>query len=149
MENISGFGTVGTLIASNTYPLGIVLTKFADDVDPIDVPSVSIADLTMGVNGDGIAQSKAAALLVNISVIPGTLQDTALSTLLNANRVGIGKISARDVITFTYVLPNSTLNQATFFDGIITDGSFGISISSSGRFKTRVYNFKFARVTGL
>ena len=36
--DVSGFGLVVNLIASNTFPAGLVLTQFAADTDPLDLP---------------------------------------------------------------------------------------------------------------
>lgn len=145
-QDISGFSSVVTIVADKTYPQGYVVTQFADDADPIDIPSIQIADKGMGLNGDMVAWSKANPILVNVSVIAGTPDDAALSRLLENNRVGQGKIGARDVITLTYVRPNAT--QTTFQLGIITDGPPATSVSSAGRFKTKTYSFAFQNKIG-
>jgi hypothetical protein len=145
-QNISGFGAVVVLVASNTFPAGITLTQFSDDVDAIDLPGVKIADLAMGVNGDLIKWSRAAILPVSIGVIPGSNDDINLAILAEANRVGQGKVSAQDVLTLTIAYPDGT--GTTLSQGSMTDAPFGKSIAGTGREKSKVYACGFQNRTG-
>jgi hypothetical protein len=145
-QDISGFGTVVSLVASNTFPAGIALTQFADDADAFDQPSVRIGDVAMGLNGDMISWRKAIPLPVTISVIPGSQDDLNLSILANANRVSQGKTSANDVLTLTIVYPDGSI--ITFANGAITDSPFAKSIASAGRLKSMTYSMSFESVNG-
>lgn len=140
-QDISGFGTIITLTASVTFPQGIVLTQFADDADPMDMASIAIAEKAMGLNGDLVKWAKANALPVVLNMIPDSNDDQNLAILAEANRVGKGKSSARDVLTLTIVYPDT--KQVVFSQGIITDAMFGNSIASAGRLKTRPYAMAF------
>jgi hypothetical protein len=150
--DVSGFGLTGTLIASNTYPTGITINQFASDTDALDMNSIDIADLEMGLNGDGIGWEKPVVLPLVIAVIPGSDDDTNLQILFDANRVAQGKNSANDQITFTIVYPNLNSSggntQITMLKGKIVSGSTGRSVSSNGKQKTKVYGFKFADKVG-
>jgi hypothetical protein len=141
MSNISAFGYVITIIASQTFPIGFTVTQGASDGDPLDMPSVKIGDLVLGVNGDPITWNKAIPLPMTLSVIPGSLDDINLSILANANRVAQGKSSAQDIITATIVYPDGSVT--TLIQGAITDAPFGRSLSSDGRAKTRQFGFMF------
>ena len=145
-QDISGFSSVVSLVASNTFPAGITLTQFADDSDPFDQPSVRVGDVAMGVNGDMLTWRRAVPLPVTISVIPGSQDDLNLSILANANRVSQGKARANDVLTLTVVYPDGSI--ITFANGAITDSPFAKSISSAGRQKTNTYAMAFQSVTG-
>lgn len=148
MQNISGFGLVINILASNTFPVGLILTEFADDIDPFDLPSLQIADTAMGLNGDLIGWSKANPIKITLGVIPGSFTDLNLSILFEANRVGRGKTGARDIITMTGIYPNKTPIVLT--QGIITDGMPGNAVASAGRLKSKQYNFAFeGKVAGL
>ena len=140
-QNVSGFGSVVTIIASNTFPQGIIITQFSDDIDALDLPGVKIADLAMGVNGDLIKWNRAAILPASVGVIPGSDDDINLQILAEANRVGQGKVSAQDVITITVVYPDGT--STTLSQGSMTDAPFGKSIAGTGREKSKVYVFGF------
>ena len=141
MQNISGFGIQVSIVASNTFPVGLIINQFADDADPLDVPSIQIADKAMGLNGDLIVWSKANPLNVTLDVIPGSFSDINLAILLEANRVGRGKIGSRDTITMTVLYPAG--NFVVLNNGVITDGMPFNSVSSAGRQKSKNYNFSF------
>ncbi|HZZ80035.1 MAG TPA: hypothetical protein VFE62_16095 [Gemmataceae bacterium] len=145
-QDISGFGSVVSLVASKTFPAGIALTQFADDADPFDQPSVRIGDVAMGLNGDLLTWRKAVPLPITISVVPGSQDDLNLSILANANRVAQGKTSANDVLTLTIVYPDGSI--ITFANGTITDASFAKSVSSASRLKSMTYQMSFESVNG-
>lgn len=147
MNNISGYGFRINCIASNTFPVGFIISEFADDADPFDVPSLQIADSAMGLNGDLISWSKANPIKITLNVIAESQSDLALAILLEANRVGRGKIGARDIITLTGIYPDG--NFITLTNGIITDGLPGNAIASAGRLKSKSYQFSFENKVGI
>lgn len=145
MQDISGFGIRVILRASNTFPQGITLTQFADDADPFDTPSQQLMDKAMGLNGDMVVWSKANPITPTLNVIPDTDDDRNLQVLAEANRVGRGKTSARDVITMTVIYPSGrslTLNQGKITDAIVTQ-----PVASAGRLKTKPFAFAFENMT--
>lgn len=146
MENISGFGTSLIVIASNTFPIGFEISNFADDSDPIDVPTLQIGDTAMGLNGDLITWSKANPIKLTLAVVPLSQDDINLNILLQANRVGKGKIGARDIITMNIKYPAGNFVQ--MIQGIITDGSPFSAVSNSGRIKSKTYQFSFENMIG-
>lgn len=141
MNNISGYGIQLRIIASFTFPTGITITQFADDSDPFDLPSIQIADKAMGLNGDLITWSKANPIIVNLSVIPNSVDDKNLGILLEANRVGKGKLSVQDQIIMSARYPEGT--TLTLTTGTITDGMPSDSVASAGRLKSKTYSFAF------
>lgn len=143
-NDISGFGLSLWVIASNTFPAGFPVTQFADDADPLDIPSLQVADTGMGLNGDLVKWSKAAPLKITINVIPSSQDDINLGLLLDANRVAKGKRGARDVITMTGIYGDGRTVVLT--EGIITDGSPADGVASAGRLKSKAYNFTFEDV---
>lgn len=143
--SIAGFGAQVQVKASNTFPSGFVVSQFADDADPFDIPSIQIADKAMGLNGDLVTWSKANPITITINVIPGSEDDKNLSILLEANRVGKGKAGANDEVTIVAVYPNE--GTLTLTGGVITDGAPGNSIASAGRFKSKAYAFAFENKT--
>jgi hypothetical protein len=145
-NDITFAGTVVTIVASTTFPQGFQVTDFSDDADPIDFASVKIGDAVMGVNGDLITFSRAVALPMTLSVIPGSADDVNLSILANANRVSKDKFIAYDLLTTTVIYPDGT--QVTLINGKLTDAPFGKSGSSAGRLKTRTYSFLFESNVG-
>lgn len=147
MANITGYGLVVTVKASNTFPVGFFITSFADDADPFDIPTLQIGDSQMGLNGDLISWAKANPIKISLSVIPNTPADISLGILFEANRVGRGKQGANDIITVNGVYPSGRF--ITLTNGIITDGMPGDSVSSAGRLKSKTYNFSFENKIGI
>ncbi len=146
MQNISAFGIQVSLIASNTYPVGITLTQFSDDTDAIDVPVLQIADTAMGINGDLIAWSKANPIKFTLSVLPNTDNDRMLGILFEANRPGRGKTGAQDVITLNIQYPAGNVVQLV--NGVMVDGFPFSGAQSTGRLKTKTYSFSFEQRIG-
>ena len=144
MNDISGFGFRINLIASNTFPNGIMVSQFADDADPFDTPSIQIADKAMGLNGDLVAWSAAVPLEITLNVIPDSEDDVNLATLAEANRVSKGKSSAQDKITMVGIYPEG--NTRTFSFGRLTNAVPASSIASSGRRKSKAYSFTFEQM---
>lgn len=145
MNDISVFGLRVNLIASETFPSGIVLTQFADDADPFDSPSTQIRDKAMGANGDMITWGKANPIPLTINLIPGSEDDENMGVLLEANRVAKGKFGARDVITINVQYPDG--RSRNFSQGVITDGILADSAASSGRLKSKPYAFAFENMS--
>jgi len=139
--DISGTGFSLTFKFSNTFPAGIQVTAFADDADPWDAPSLDIATPSMNVNGDLITFSSPQPLVRTINVIPGSEDDTNLSIAYEANRVGRGKRSARDIVTVVATWPDGSTE--TLSNGKMTTGMSGKSLASAGRIKSRSYGFAF------
>jgi hypothetical protein len=144
-QDVSGFGTVLTLSASNTFPTGFRISQFADDADPIDFPAIAINASAMGLNGDLITWSKASEIKASVSVIEGSEDDVNLSILMEANRVGRGKVSAGDDLVLTVVYPSG--KTLTLNPGKLLQGQPGPSVASAGRLKTKKYEFAFENKT--
>lgn len=145
MQDISGFGTRVSIIASRTFPRGISISAFADDADPIEVPALQIGDKAMGANGNMVYWSTANPKELNISVIPGSEDDRNLRALMAANTPAQGRQPAGDVISATIILPNGASTQLT--EGKLMQGPPAIGIASAGRQKSSTYNFAFEGVT--
>ena len=141
MQDVSGTGLSLRVLASKTYPVGILCTAFADDTDPLDFPEQTITEFGMGLNGDLITWSTPKPLEVTISVIPGTPEDNNLEFLFEANRVAKNKKSAKDVITFVASYPDGT--KKTLRPGKCVSSQPGKSVASGGRIKTGQYKFVF------
>lgn len=141
MQDISGFAIEVTLIASVTYPSGIIITQFADDADPFDSPSQQLADMSMTLNGELLKWSTANIIPLTINLIPQSEDDINLAILAERNRVGRGKSSARDVITVSGIYPDGS--AVTLTNGFITDAVINTSVASAGRLKSKPYVFGF------
>ena len=141
MNNIGGFGLKLSVTASMTFPIGFIITQFADDADPFDVPDIQIRDKAMGLNGDLISWGKAVPVSIKISVIPDSQDDINLSILAKTNKVGAGRNPVTDVIGMIGTYPDGSVVILT--NGVMTDAPLASSVSSSGRMKSKTYSFAF------
>jgi hypothetical protein len=142
MEDVSGVQTVINIVASQTFPAGLVITNLADDADPLDFAAVEIADSSVGANGDLIVWAKASKIPMVISVIAGSIDDQNLEILYNANRVAQGKVVAGDVLSATVIYPDGSTRSP--INGRCISYMPGKSIASgSFRFKTKTYTAVF------
>ncbi len=145
MEEISVFGLVANVVASNTFPNGFIVSAFADDADPLDSPDLEIADVAMGPNGDGLTWSRPMMIETSMNIIPQSVDDVNLQALVDANRVAKGKTSARDVISIVWNYPNGMKVIAS--SGKLVTGPVVPAGSSAGRLKSKRYVFKFEQVS--
>lgn len=141
MQDVSAFGLKVNIVASLTFPMGIEITAFADDADPVDSASIQLRDKAAGVNGDLVVWSKANAIPMTLSVLPNTPDDANLQVLAKANRAAKGRRAVQDEITAVIVYPDGTTLRLV--RGAITDGIIGQPAASSGRLKTKPYIFAF------
>lgn len=142
--DVSGYGLRINLRASITFPQGIELTAFSDDADPTDSGSVQIKDKATGLNGDLITWAKAGHVPLTINVIAGSPDDTNLQILAKANRAAKGRRPTQDIINA--VTTNGDGTQTRYLRGVITDAPLGDGVASSGRKKTKAYQFAFEDV---
>lgn len=140
-NDISAIGLRVRVLASNTFPVGFNVTEFADDADPLDLPSLQIGDDATGLNGDLVFWSTANGIPAILAVTPNGTDDKNLQLLAEANRAGRGKTSAKDKITLIISYPSG--RKTTLIGGYIRDYTPSNGVASSGRLKSGVYGFKF------
>lgn len=144
MADISHFGTVVTISASNTFPAPIPLTAFPRDTDPFDIPELEIAKAELGTNGNMVTWSTPNPVEITLNIIPNTPDHISLGVIFEQNRLQKGKKSAYDKITLVRVMPDgSTL---TLSDGKMTSGAPAASLTSDGKIKTPSYKFIFGKM---
>lgn len=143
-QDISGFGLRVILTCDLTFPQGLVITQFGDDADPLDSPSLALAEGAMGLNGDAIFWSKPNLIPMVIAVVPNSDDDINLGILADANRVAKNKLAIKDIIDAQIIYADGTSVSKT--GGAIVAAIFGFPIASSGRMKTKVYGFMFENI---
>lgn len=141
MSDVSAIGLSISFKASKTFPSGFVLSQFADDADPVDLPAAVLAELGMDINGNLVSWSAPAPQSVTVNVLPGSDEDQNLQVVLQANRAAKGRTPARDVITM--VINYGDGSTTTCREGIILGGPAAKSASSAGRMKSHEYQFAF------
>lgn len=145
MINISGFGLSAIVVATKTFPQGFTAVDFADDADPLDSPDFTAADTGFGLNGDMLVWSRANGIEISVNVIPTSETDTNFEIVLDANRVGKNKSSAQDKVNIVFNYPNG--DRVTCSEGTIISGPMMPSVATIGRLKSKMYRFRFERIT--
>jgi hypothetical protein len=143
--NISTVGISARLVASKTFQSGFDISEFADDADPLDSPDLAVADTGFATNGTMVIWSRPAGIEMALNVIPMSEAAVNLSILLEANRVGKGKVSAQDKCTLVWTYPQGLI--VTGNNGAIISGPIMPGAATSGRMKTQRFLFRFENVT--
>lgn len=141
MPDISAMGIKATIVALPSYPVGFVLTEFADDGDSINVPDMTIMQSGMGVNGDLVVWRTAQPCEIEVNLIPGTEDCKNMENLFKLNLTQKNKISSKDVLTMTINHPDGKIDVLT--NGYIIAGKPIQDYSSNGRAKTRTFRMVF------
>lgn len=144
MENISVKGLLVTVNAIPTFP-ALVLSQWADDTDPLDLPELEIASNAMGVNGDLVVWTSPKPIEVKLSVIPDSSDDRNLAILFNNNRAAKGKRNSNDLVTLSFVYPDNP-RPRVLRNGHVKAYTPGTSSASSGRKKSKTYSFVFENI---
>jgi len=145
MENISANGLTITVSALPSFP-NLVLTQFADDTDPLDIPEIEINDSGMGVNGDLVTWNTPKPIEVKIGVIPGSTDDKNLNILFNLNRAGKLKPSTNDLVNLTFRYASTegfASRKVSMIGGRCKAYMPQTGAASSGRQKSKTYSFFF------
>ena len=141
MQDVSGTGIKVKIIALPTFPVGIDVSAFADDADPLDTPELQIAEWGMGVNGDMVIWRAPKPIEITLNVIPNTEEDLNLAILFDSNRVAKNKISTKDNVTMIVSYPDGTVK--TLANGAIVQAMPMNSIASNAKTKSKPYKFVF------
>ena len=141
MNNVSAQGLTLLIKASKTFPAGFQVTVFADDVDPLDIEDLNVAEAAMDMNGNMRTWFTPQPQPLSVVVLPGSEEDENLTVLLEANTPSKGRMPANDEITIVGMYGNG--KRVTAREGVILGGSRGLSIASAGRMKSKTYNFAF------
>jgi len=139
--NISGFGLKINVIASVTFPAGVLLSQLSDDQDGLDPESLQVSDAAMGLNGDLVVWTTPNPIKPSFSLIADGDDDELMQILLNANRGAKDKIVTNDLITMSAIFSDGRI--VTYQNGIILEGIPGTGVASGKRKKTKVYKFAF------
>lgn len=144
--DVSAMGIKATIVALPSYPVGITLTKFADDGDSLNVPEMTIMQSGMGVNGDLVVWRTATPVTIDVNLIPGTDECRDMENLFKLNMTQKNKVSTKDVLTMTIEHPDGRISILT--NGYIVAGTPVQDYSSAGRAKTRHFQMVFENNIG-
>ncbi len=146
MQNVSGFGTQVTVVATQSFPVGFTVAKFADDKDPLKVEEIEPTGVELLIDGSLFTFDKGAIIKVAVSVIAGSDDDINLKILLQARKSSPSIIPLPDVTSMVITYGNG--GNVAFSSGSIISGPLADSINQSGRMNGNTYTFAFGSFSG-
>lgn len=145
MNQVGNHGIHATIMAFKTFPMGFTISKFSDDVAPIEFSPTQVADHEFLVDGSLFKFDTSAMVSVKISVIPGSEDDNNLNILLNSSR-SLFKIGGfPELLGISIMYPNQS--PIILSSGYMRTGMFGTTVMESGRSKGKTYEFVFENTT--
>lgn len=134
--DVSATGFSIFIKTSETFKNGFYLEGLADDADPLGFEELTLAETDTNVNGDLVVFGKPQVLNPKISVIAGSPADNNLQAMLAARQSGV-----KELVEMTVAYPDGS--GLTASGGVMTTGTKGKGVGSSGRTATRTYGFAF------
>ncbi len=154
MVDISTQGVSVTLKGGSAVAsLSNILSDFAADGAPIQIPNTEVAGHARNLNGQLITWTRSGELTVSMSFIPGSDADQKLRTfikkclnggnhIVNAANVKVDSLS----ISYAKTGGDLTSQSITFQNGRLINGPVGIGSHPEGRATTATYTFVFESV---
>ena len=146
MIDISGFGARITILAIQSFPVGFVLSQFADDQEPLAIEDIEATGHEMLMDGSIFIFDKAVPVKIMVAVIPGSSDDINLKILLQARKGAASILPLPDITSMVISCPDG--GKALFTNGSIIKGPLADTIQQSGRKKGNVYTFIFGSFAG-
>lgn len=131
---------------------GIPIRNFMDDANPLEFPDSEVTSFGVNCNGVMVRHAKPSAVIMSVTVIPGSDEDDKLYKLWISYRVQDGKNKA-DVwakgLTASVSVGNTQMKRRSysFSGGTMISGPGGPSAGAEGKMRGRTYTFAFARVS--
>lgn len=130
---------------------GIKISNFMDDANPVEFPDVEVSGYGINCNGVMIRWAKPNAVIMSVTVIPGSMEDAKLYRLWNQYRVQDGNYNAQwgSSLDASISIGNTQMagkRSYSFSGGTMISGPGGPTASSEGKMSGRTYTFAFAAV---
>jgi len=136
--------SVVTFIFPGIFPAGVTLSTFSDDVDMFDFPQQNIAK-AVGTPGGVMAHyATYEPVQVTFSVLPGSEDDKALTTVALLTTPGAGKKIITSTCSGVITRPNG--DTISLIQGRMLAYNPGFSGASDGKGKTKTALFSFQSV---
>ena len=126
---------------------GITIDDFMDDQNPVDFQDTDVANIEWSCNGRMLRTVKPSAVMMSVTVIPGSPSDVSLQKLLKMcfNNGGTVNLSeANHQIVGRVGVPGGP--SYSFSSGTCVSGPLGITAQGSGKFGGNTYTFAFEKV---
>lgn len=122
---------------------GIHITDFMDDANPVEFQDTEVSTVGVNCNGSMIRNAKPNAIMMSVTVIPGSASDFALYNLWRQYRVQGGWNGTWETPLNASVTTGNGRITRNFTDGTMVSGPAGPSASGEGKMSGRTYTFAF------
>ena len=128
---------------------GARVNEFMDDQNPIEIQDAEVSNIEWSCNGRMIRTIKPSAVIISVTVIPGSSSDLALrkiwlSSFSNGGDVELGE--ANKGLTATIHSGHGTIPSYSFKNGTCLSGSPGLVANGMGKMGGNTYTFAFELV---
>jgi hypothetical protein len=146
MIDISTAGSGITIFSLTSFPMGFLLSSFADDVDSLSIEETEVSGFEKLYDGTIFAYDKTSPVLLTVGIIPNTEDDINLKILLQKRKSNPTFLALPDTITMVISYPDGGRNVLS--GGVMVKGSIADSMASAGRKKSNSYSFAFGSFDG-
>lgn len=146
MRTIYDVSFAGTVINIG----GATITDFMDDAHPIDVQDTDVCNIEWDCNGCMIRTIKPSAVIISVTVIPGSPSDNKLKTIWKKNLCQEGSVDlsyANQGLSCSISSGNPKVGSYTFRGGTCVSGAGAITSNGQGKMGGNTYTFAFTQVT--
>ena len=127
---------------------GASITDFMDDQNPIDVQDTDIRNIEWSCNGKMIKTIKPSAVIISVTVIPGSASDNKLRTIWKRGMCNEGAVDlgvADQPISCSITTGKSSVGNFTFTGGACVSGAAAITSNGQGKMGGNTYTFAFPK----
>lgn len=125
---------------------GHTIVDFMDDQNPVEFQDVEVSSVGVNCNGSMIRNAKPNVVMMSVTVIPGSGDDTFLYNMWKTYRVQGNYNSAwENPLTASVVTGSGAITRA-YSNGTMVNGPGGPSSNGEGKMSGRTYTFAFVTV---
>lgn len=126
---------------------GITVTDFMDDANPVEFQDVEVSSVGVNCNGSMIRNAKPNVIMMSVTVIPGSANDTAFYNLWKLYRVqGKWEKKWEEGLQASITIGGGDNAKLSFSNGTMVSGPGGPSSNGEGKMTGRTYTFAFVTV---
>lgn len=152
------------LTINNPYIKGNIVLEFSEEGQPVDFPDLETCGYAMNMNGILTTWTRAQPVQFNLTVIPGSVSDKRLRTLLYAGQMGgrEGKpinqssvyisnaiLEVPEITTDGGVVRSAGRTKFILSEGKLTRGKPVIGSNAEGKMQPQSYGFVFESVSSV
>lgn len=123
---------------------------FIDTANPIDIQDTDVANIEWSCNGRMIRTVKPSAVIISVTVIPGSPSDEGLRKIWKESFCKGGDISleaANKPLTCSINSRNGQIPKGlSFTNGTCISGAAGVTANGAGKMGGNTYTFAFEKV---